>query len=632
MKPNKIPLYVWFACLAVVLLSGFSIRKRTEVEASNRSVAIAAEFETIEALSAGQGIPISQALASLKLQGLRALALNEETIADLVLAGRVSLIGQEPNAGSARGLALKFQDLSMVDRVKRGLGIRFGADPTTFILDGDVLRLPAASALQIRSTPVGLNPYQVANAKQAGMEVVGRYANTPGVSSAAIAQTLDWAQSQGVAVYLPLGDEVLGFRASLDQTLEDLHQTGILYASIEFGKIAGDTQVVEKGKDIVVRLHSAQTAELDKLTPFDATDRYVKAARERNMRLLLVRPLSLAGERPVQEYGAFLQSISHQVVKNGQSLGRPHPFREPKLSKFFFPILSLAIAPVVFFVASSFVTNRRVRVAGALVLGLVVLASVTKIGQEASALLGSVSFPILGFLVLDAYLSKSTRRGLLQVLTGYWLVCGISLIGGLCVAGMLNSLSFYIHASEMQAVKVSVFLPIVAVGLHYFVTLTNWKRALESPITLAKIGVGLAVCLAVGVMLARTGNDTGVGPSDGELVFRSLLDRFLYVRPRTKEFLVGHPALIIGIGMLGQVLGRKRDSEASDALESPLRGWTALALMVGAIGQSSLVNTLCHIHIPFFLSLIRDVEGMALGCIIGVVLWVVVKRLLPDGE
>jgi hypothetical protein len=133
-------------------------------------------------------------------------------------------------------------------------------------------------------------------------------------------------------------------------------------------------------------------------------------------------------------------------------------------------------------------------------------------------------------------------------------------------------------------------------------------------------------------MLARTGNDSGVGPSGGEMVFRNLLDRFLYVRPRTKEFVIGHPLLFLGIGMLQ----RFRRIQASPHIETyppgAFSGWIVLALMLGAIGQTSVVNTLCHLHIPVVLSLARAVEGLVIGCIIGVGLWVAVRGMLPLKE
>ena len=57
-----------------------------------------------------------------------------------------------------------------------------------------------------------------------------------------------------------------------------------------------------------------------------------------------------------------------------------------------------------------------------------------------------------------------------------------------------------------------------------------------------------------------------------------------------------------------------------------------MALMLGAIGQTSVVNTLCHLHIPVALSLGRVIEGLVLGCIIGFGIWVAMESSLKRKE
>ncbi len=132
--------------------------------------------------------------------------------------------------------------------------------------------------------------------------------------------------------------------------------------------------------------------------------------------------------------------------------------------------------------------------------------------------------------------------------------------------------------------------------------------------------LGLLVVLGLVFMIERTGNDNPAAVSDTELKLRAFLDAILFVRPRTKEFLIGHPALIVGIGMLIKM--RKGDPRFQD-----LAGWITLCLMLGAIGQTSIVNTMCHIHTPLTISLARIGVGLVAGGIIGGVAWWLVVRL-----
>jgi hypothetical protein len=125
--------------------------------------------------------------------------------------------------------------------------------------------------------------------------------------------------------------------------------------------------------------------------------------------------------------------------------------------------------------------------------------------------------------------------------------------------------------------------------------------------------VGLVV---LALLVARSGNDSGVGVSDLELRLRSLLDRFL-VRPRTKEFLIGHPALWCALFL------------ASAGWRG---GWLIPVLLVGAIGQVGMVNSFCHLHTPIALTLERTWNGLWMGSLLGLAAIAVLRRLLPRRE
>jgi hypothetical protein len=48
--------------------------------------------------------------------------------------------------------------------------------------------------------------------------------------------------------------------------------------------------------------------------------------------------------------------------------------------------------------------------------------------------------------------------------------------------------------------------------------------------------------------------------------------------------------------------------------------------LVGAIGQTSIVNTLCHLHTPVEVGVTRIVIGLALGGILGATVWALAGR------
>ena len=643
MRYPKLPTWLLAAIVLSTLISLFSVYRRWQVENQNRAVSIAVEYDVEEGLASAQGITMEKGLLDLKAQGVNALVLSEGTIGELLAKGQATLETTDwpVNQGSKTTLmpvsTLKFTDVSAVPRAERGLRIRF--QNLANRLKGrtaDTLDLPDVSPMLVRTTPIGLDPRQVEIAHKVGMQIVARCANPPGISSTGVRQTLQWIHDEGASVFLPEGDQVLGRRESVDTTIDTLKELNMLYATPEFAKIGGDINIVEKAPQIIVRLHSAQSAELDKLTLDDAIERYSKAARERNMRMLLIRPFSNAADLPNNSFSSFIKEINKKILAQGLAMGTAKAYQEPAIPGFLKLLLGLAIAPVVWYTVAVFVREKRIRLIGAGLITLVAIACAVKTGQHAMAFLASISFPFLGFVLVEELPTPSLPVWSWPI-PAFLLISLFSLIGGLCVAGMLNGLPFYIKADEFSGTKISVFLPILAVGIYYLSRLGNLKATLSSPINWSSVVLGIVILAMLGLMIARTGNDNGVGASDGEVAFRGVLDKILFVRPRTKEFLIGHPLLMIGLGLLYYL--RETTQKTLDASPGAgtqkthsLAGWAALAMMVGSMGQTDIVNTLCHLHIPIVLSVARIGLGIVIGSIIGLAGWIFVLRLIPRAE
>jgi len=133
----------------------------------------------------------------------------------------------------------------------------------------------------------------------------------------------------------------------------------------------------------------------------------------------------------------------------------------------------------------------------------------------------------------------------------------------------------------------------------------NLRRVASNPL-FAWHAIAVVMALGIiGLALLRTGNDPGMGVSGLELKFRSILDHVMGVRPRTKEFMIGHPAMLLGIGML---LTRRR-------------AWGLSLVALGVLGQVSLLNTFCHIHTPLAITIFRAFNGLWLGLVIGLAVW-----------
>jgi hypothetical protein len=605
--PPTIPRWLYPCILLTALLSLYSISFRYSVEEKNKAVSIVAEFDVVQEFAAGQGVPTQGAFQQLKNKGLLGVVLTEEYMSDLIALGHIEV---KP---IATGSLVTGSD-DVLARAVKGLQIRY---PNVQIRphEGGGVEVDLPTTLT-RKVPMGLSPGQADLAKSVGLQIISRHNNPQGGTSGYVGQTVTWAKEMGSEAFMPTGDQVLGRRDSLQALQEAIQENRMIYITPEFSKIGGDEQMVQLAPELVVRMHPAQAADLDKLPYTEAVDRYVRAAEERGEYYLLVRPVKLSAEKPLTELVTFVDDIKKGVESGGYSMAKPHPYGKPEIPRWLFVLIGLVVAPVIWWTATVFVQNTGIRIVGAALLALLVLGCYVKNGREYMALFAAIALPLASFITLDA---RKPKRWPLEIL----IVSAISLVGGLVVAGLLNDLPYYVRADQFSGVKLAHFLPIGLVGLYYFRRFTNVGEALNTPVKWLQAATAIFILAALAFMFTRTGNDNPAGVSGFELKIRDLLDTILVVRPRTKEFMIGHPALVVGIGLLSLAYWRSRMTG---------KGWIPLLMMIAAIGQTSIVNTMCHLHTPVVLSLTRIGVGLLAGGILGGILWAIVMRFQPREE
>lgn len=109
--------------------------------------------------------------------------------------------------------------------------------------------------------------------------------------------------------------------------------------------------------------------------------------------------------------------------------------------------------------------------------------------------------------------------------------------------------------------------------------------------------------------ISRSGNSGSAG--ELELQIRALMERILYVRPRTKEFILGYPALFIAYYLYYKTKNK----------------YSKYILILGAMGTMSTVNTFTHLHTPFLYSLLRSIYGVLFGSIVGIIYILIFKMI-----
>ena len=189
-------------------------------------------------------------------------------------------------------------------------------------------------------------------------------------------------------------------------------------------------------------------------------------------------------------------------------------------------------------------------------------------------------------------------------------------IGIFLIIGLLASTRFMLGAEEFIGVKLALISPVLIV-MAYFIPRSREKllNLLNQKISVAYIITTLVLLGAFGVLLARSGNFTLPVPGF-EKYARQALEVIMGVRPRTKEFLIGYPFLIIA-GIL--FLKDKKE-------------WLWIILALGVIGPISLINSFTHIHSPIAISVFRSVNGLIIGAVIGLIASVIYLKLSGNGK
>jgi hypothetical protein len=671
-----------FLLLIIGLLASlWTAGRRVAVERAAQTVELTIDMEQLRSLAMNVGVPLSEALSRLKQAGVTSVAIGEQSLGELETDGVIEVrqAGSVERPGLTR-VRVPDRDLcaNIIDvlRLKaRAASARpLGRSADERDVRAREVEIQGPGGLQldmpfgwsaVRGVTVGLPLDEVALVRSAGLMVVGRVGNFTAADDAAIAAVARRLREAGAHAVIFAGDEVLGQRSRIKQTAAALDAVGLRYGSVEFGKQMGDETLSRALGARIVRVHSIQNAELQKLDVAGVVDRFVKAAEERNIRMLYLRLQPQASVEPFEDNLAYIHAIARQLRNRGLQLGRAEPFGQvypeggttaagltDRLRSRVVPALSaLAVAGGAVLLLAGLVliparTQALLALLGGAAAALVVLAT-GDLGRKVTALAGAMLFPLLAFVWFapdDPELEASSGRGRANghlartrsrkrpvpssPLVQFVAFSVVSLMGGLTVVGLLSERQFMMKVAEFMGIKAAHFLPLVAVAALYAAGALGGPRSwpelreraraslgglMGERLQVWHMAVGLVALIAVGLLLARTGNDPGVGVSGAEMKLRTLLDRLL-VRPRTKEFLIGHPALLAGL-----LLAARRPN---------WRGVTPL-LIIGAIGQVSMVNSFCHLHTPLLLTVARTFNGLWLGALIGLALAWALNRWLP---
>lgn len=195
------------------------------------------------------------------------------------------------------------------------------------------------------------------------------------------------------------------------------------------------------------------------------------------------------------------------------------------------------------------------------------------------------------------------------------IMVGSLLIGSIGMGTMLSGINYYLNNDIFRGIKLSLIIPVIySAAIYYFIFLkdskdsaiNDFKKVLFAEIKVYWVIIA-AIVGAVGVYyITRSGNVSEI--SGLEQALRNTVTEIFPARPRTKEFLIGYPSLILLV-----YYTKKTDIK--------LLQW---AFAVGtSILAASITNSFCHVFTDYTFIVNRVINGLFVGLLVSAIIFIV---------
>jgi hypothetical protein len=635
--------------------------RRVHHEAQARYVEIVMDDADFVSLARSYGYDQHAFLQALKRAGLTSLAVAEELGGGVSSSGggavyagttllaqsRLAPLSDPVLARLARSGGLRTDsvylmayDAATAKRYRTQLALKF-APKTVTVLRAAV---PALFAIRTQSdyfaaVGLGLSAERADVAKRLHLDLAPRLQNDEGFGAQKIDGLVASATHGSRArtlIFFGLRNQVLGFPANLDATAAMFGRTKLNFGDIEVYDPkqlqAGSDDLARKIPGRIVRVQAISKIEADKLQPRDIVERYLLGVRERNIRVIYLRPFAHqwdTGKGPLSIEATnveLVRRIADGVKRDGYRLGGASPIYPFVVQPWLVVLVSVAVPAMLLLLLDALgVRGRPIALAVVAVDVLAIVAGYAihhdMLGRQALALAGGILFPVAALATIAPTFrgapAASLGAAIVDGLRVMGTATGVTLGGALVVIGLLSTPLTMVEVDRFAGVKLLLLLPpLIALALYLLVPLwgarlDNPVAAAATPVRLYQLVLGIVIIGGAYVLQARSGNQSDITPSSFELALRSHLTSILSVRPRFKEFLIGFPALMI-----------------VPVLRSTDRRWVGwlLVLAIG-MGLGDVVDTFSHLHTPLAISILRVVNGAVLGAIVGIVVIAIYRRV-----
>jgi len=658
---------VIIVALVCALLVNFGLR--APVEAEDKTVGLLVDYDEMKRIADGSvNVEFPDMLRRAAMSGATGLVIRERILSDWEIAGDILVY-----TGGQLRFQIELQYGEQAESVIEEIG---GLIPEkTYILTKDYQvydqifslleakrRYPEPFILNdYHGMATGLHSFERANlglgfplarleeAAAHGYQIIPRIRNWEPVTGTNLAEVFKWVAKIPNLTAIGFNEQAVPGEGT-DSIIQDrlaaaIEPLGKPLVTFEFYDQIGLTGISARLGNDIFRVHAISENELRKYENFqDAMERYGLAATERNIRYIYLRFQKLANPAASRFHNMELIEYIHEGLTNeGLTVGDPKLLPHFSIPFVYLYLIGTGVIAaggwLLALFSGPFLKKRKWHILFILLLVLCMflwaagLILVPALARKLFALAASVFFPSLSvILILNLYRKtftgnhrtttselpllpaiKTGTYSLLHALLQLLIISTVTLIGAMIMSALLSEPVFMLGLDGFMGVKIAHIIPLALVPFILWMREEDAYGVLsgtvKSNVQFWQLGVCFLLLAGVTLYILRTGNDSPDAVLDLEMKLRQFLYNWLGVRPRTTEFLIGHPLMLL-------------------LLYYGYRFSMMPVLMLGLMGQASLINTYAHIHTPLMVSLQRSGNGLWLGAIIGIVIIIAMEIIL----
>lgn len=622
--------------------------QRHQVETQARTVEMVYDYDNILGRAAVEKTTADDLFELYRNSGITSLALYDETPQKLMDRGDIRLVSGSTMRSTMFTNSEIHEECTYIQPANKKNGAVIFSEFKTAIMenfrkeDFRGLTLNGVETIEVKvnyqnfvDMPLGIFPSQVQDISDKGFYVVLRPKNRPHITKEIVDNFLKSVDvSSKVSAVLFTGKEVLGVNTEWSTYLtSELNKRHIPIVLIEaqnqlgFEPQQGILNVAKQSNYENVRLYAMSKEELIKLSQTEAASRFYISDVERNIRMNLFPSYKDAknGQTLSETNASYIRMVRERLENHGFSIGKAsilESYYPNKTVRAFVMIGAVALSTLtlLFLIPGLVSWGSWIFSIGILVTQGLYWGTSSALPLQLLAMSVAVCTPVIVVTLFmeyclrkkeEAYIRYGWGRILLEGILSLWISGLVVLLCANFVASLLGDIRFFLEILYFRGVKLTFVLPVIFISLIYIQKFPVFKKAVTTDsefISFVKefcnIPIKMGLLLLMGILavtgfifVGRSGNN-GAPVPQFEVQLRRFLEMVMYARPREKEFLFGHPAILM-------------------VLISYYKKWPQLLhylfILAFTIGQGSIIETFAHMRSPYILSLIRGFDGLIAG-------------------